>query len=369
MVQLLSRRSPWKLLLSVLFVMQQGAVPAQKSLPLPRRPFVTGKPAKRRQPQSRNSSRAGAKSPTVGSTTDVKWWKRPLTWVGGIGTAAVIAAATAIGTNVGNEISPHVTGNSTVSQPTSSPGVAPPAVVEDVSASPWDYASFVSPKRTVLSQPQLATLDQQHSNAGFGPTPPGDVLTNEIWIRLTVSGNSSAPVTINNITIERHCQSPLGKGATLFYAPSAGGSMSTSPVYFNLDQPNLLGRSFSGRTGHVGGSFFARRVVTLRYHEPWTFAIFAVIDRYYCQFFFRMSVATTHGLVTETISDHGKPFRLTSDGERTSNGYSSPLGVLFSTYSTVYALSPADSQGVYHYIRVNPMTYRGQLNPAPFAFP
>jgi len=256
--------------------------------------------------------------------------------------------------------SPSATGkSSSISNHRSATNSGPPLIIEDVRAGPWEYASFVSPRKLVLSKSQLAALDSSHSNAGFGAVPSGDAITNQEWITLTVAGDSSAPVTIDNIGIVKHCQAPLTRGATLFYAPQGAGSMNTSPVYFNLDQPIVLGQYLSARTGKTSSNFFAKYVVTLKYHEPWTFAIFAVTDRHYCQFSFRMSVATTQGTVTETVNNHGKPFLLTSDGETMDK-------VPFSSYAVVYALSAANSQDVFHYFRVNPATYNGSRNPAAF---
>ena len=139
--------------------------------------------------------------------------------------------------------------------------------------------------------------------------------------------------------------------------------MTTSPVYFNLDAPILIGQYMSAQTGRISNNFFAKQVVTLKYHEPWTFAIYAITNHHYCQFSFRLSIATTHGPVIETVDNHGSPFLLTSDGETMESGSSVP----FSSYAAVYALSPADSQGIFHYVRVNPDTYHGSRNPSAFS--
>lgn len=219
----------------------------------------------------------------------------------------------------------------------------PPVIVEDVHTGGGYSDSSVAPAMIVLNSSQLTALQAGQWNASLGPL----VATNQLWITLTVAGNSDAPVTINNLTVVKTCTDPLTHGATLFYAPPGAGAMGTSPVYFNLDQPDLIGQYLSGTTGLVNGYFFARSVVTLGYREPWTFTIFAETSTHYCSFYFRMSVATPHGPVTEEISNNGKPFLLTSDGEKTGEPP-------FSSYSVVYALLPG-SPG---YVREDPAKFQ-----------
>jgi hypothetical protein len=232
------------------------------------------------------------------------------------------------------------------------PTSGPPVIIEDVSEREWDYGSWVYPRPLILTPAQLAA---------FKPLSAGSVLVNQAWITLTIAGNYAAPVTINNISITKHCQAPLTEGATLFYVPPGAGSFETSPVYFDLDSNILLGQYLSKQTGQLSSNFFAKQVVSLRFQEPWTFAIFVNTANHYCHFTFQLSVATTKGPVTETISNHGTPFLLTSDGE-TMNG---PNHVPFSSYAAVYAPT-YDSQGIPHLVRVNPVTYHGQRNPVPF---
>jgi len=244
---------------------------------------------------------------------------------------------------------------SSSSSPDAAAPSGPPVIVEDVSAGEWDYGSWVYPKALMLKTAQLAALKAM---------PTGSVRVNQAWITLTIAGNSAAPATINNISIVKHCQAPLARGATLFYVPPGAGSLSTSPVYFNLDNQILLGQYLSKETGHLYSNFFAKQVVTLKYHEPWTFAIFVTTNDHYCQFSFQLSVATIKGPVSETVSDHGRLFSLTADSETMSGTNHVP----FSSYAVIYAPT-YDSQGNSHLIRVNPATYHGERDPAPFPSP
>jgi hypothetical protein len=194
--------------------------------------------------------------------------------------------------------------------------------------------------------------------------PPGTTVANQEWILLTVAGNSTAPITINDMTIDKSCRKPA-PGGTLFFSPSAGAGPFTVPhLYFNLDNPVSIGQYApdAGSTIPPGGNFFAKEVITLRYQEPQTLAIFATSNRY-CSFSFVLSVATPNGSATQRITDNGHPFTITSDGEM---GAANPGHLSFSSYAIVYAGGTADQQHNGRFIRVNPATYPGSGDPISF---
>lgn len=253
------------------------------------------------------------------------------------------------------------------------PDSGPPVITEDVKASSYDYPSIVYPEKLTLTTAQLADLAAIMSGSQVAglKLPADGVLTNQEWTTLTVAGNSTEPVTINNITIVKHCGAPLS-GGTLIYTPFGAGSFPTSPVYFDLDKPILLGQYLSKQTGLISANFFAKEVVTLKLHEPWTFAIFTTAVDHYCRFHFQLSVATAHGPVTEMIYDHGRQFSLTSLGRGSSTAKTPMSGfgkVPFASYAAVYAGSYDNSQAELRYFRVNPATYDGTGNPASFPPP
>jgi len=250
---------------------------------------------------------------------------------------------------------PQPTASTASGSPSAAGSSGQPVIVENVSEGVYDYESWVYPKALLLSSAQIVALKA---------LPPEAALVNQSWITLTLAGNSAAPVTIDDISIVKHCQAPLSRGATLFYVPPGAGTFGTSPVYFDLDTQILIGQYLSRETDRLYSNFFAKQVVTLKFHEPWTFAIYVTTSHHYCQFSFRLKVATIRGPVSETITDNGRPFSLTADGE-TMNG---PANVPFSAYAVVYA-PIYDTQGDLRLIRVNPVTYHGQRNPAPLRSP
>ena len=177
---------------------------------------------RRRKGSTRNSHQP--RNP-VKSNHRTVWWKQPVVQVLTLVGAPVIAGlsgAWLLWAAGPTQTSSSATGNSSATnRPVGNPST--PVIIEDIQPSPLDYASFVAPKKLILSKSQLAALESTHANAGFGAIPSGDAIVNQEWITLTVAGNSSAPITINNIGIVKHCQAPLAWGATLFYALLALG--------------------------------------------------------------------------------------------------------------------------------------------------
>jgi hypothetical protein len=245
-----------------------------------------------------------------------------------------------------------------------------PIIVETVKTEFFEDYSYIVRQGVSEGLPEGVSTTNAMIHEPVSP-PPGVILANNEWIILTVAGNSSAPITINNMTVVKNCQKPFTNG-TLFYSPSAGaGPPTTAPVYFNLDSVNPMGQYFAipGSNFSSGGNFFAKEVVTLKYQQPQTFAVFVATYHQYCQFSFRLSIATVNGTVTQSIADgDGHPFAITADGEppltrESPAGFSTP----FSSYPIVYVGGAADMQHGGKFIRVNPKTYHGSGDPANFA--
>ena len=323
------------------------------------------------------------------------WWKRPLTWVGGIVTITITAIDTAFGTGLGQQLSNKVTeASSPVSppaasqistsptqfSPTASPKGSeksrtlqsrPALVIEDVSAGIVDDYSFMSPHKIVFTKEQLAAFNKAKDD--YVSPPAGYIIENEDLISITVAGNLPAPVTIDDIEVISQCQNPL-VGGTLFYSPVNGeGAYEAPTIYFNLDQPLAVGQYVPGAAGGtLGGNYFAKEVATLSMDEPQTFKIYVTTMRQYCTFTFRVSVATINGVIHQTISDNGQPFAITTDGEQLSSPdprvvyAANPDKIRFSSYSVVYAGGAANRQHNYDFILVNPDTYHGAGDPVNF---
>jgi len=163
--------------------------------------------------------------------------------------------------------------------------------------------------------------------------------------------------------VVKHCQAPIARDASLFYSPTQGtGPFVTDQIGYDLDSQVAVGQFIPAIGTHLGsgGNYFTKRVVVLRAGEPQTFGIFVTTKQHYCRFTFRMHIATPSGnSVTEDISDHGRPFQLTFDGESGAD----PAHVPFSSYRAVYAGGAANEPRGGAFVLVNPATYKGYGDP------
>ena len=312
--------------------------------------------------------RHSAKRPNQqrGNDTKPKWWKRPIPLLSAFGTALIAAIAATLGAGIGTGILTATKGNSA---PT-----GPPIAIEQVSPiQPWQDYSFVMPGKLVLTSAQLAAMNRQLASSPSAYSAwflsHGGVIANKGIIGITVRGNASGPVTITDMQIVKHCSRPL-TGGTLFYSPTSGaGPFSTAQIGFDLGQQVSIGQyipapSAGANSPGPGGNFFAKQVITLKPDEPQTLSAYVTAEDEYCSFTFQLHIATPKGPVTETISNNGKPFQITSDGE-----YSSAepnQAIRFSSYNVAYAGGVADQQNQGSFVQVNPASYAGTGSPVDF---
>lgn len=262
-------------------------------------------PARTPQHSTKHSGEADGKKAAL--------WRRPVVWLAGVLGAAVTAAAIAFGTGAGKALWSSATAPSGLH--------GPPVRLEAVSPLEfYDYKSYVLPEKLVLTAGQLAAMntDVGISAAGYvnwfrrqGGVPAVDGV-----IAVTIVSNSNVPVTIKEIDVVKRCQAPLH--GTLFNYVLGAGAFTVPEITFNLSQLVAIGQYGPpagpiGKYPAAGGNFFAKKVVTVGPHErPQTLNLF-VQSRGYCQFTFLMKVATPKGVVTENISNGGRPFRITGE--------------------------------------------------------
>jgi hypothetical protein len=295
----------------------------------------------------------------------VKWWKRPITWVAGVVGALVLAIATALGTGIGNSLLAAAKGHRT---PT-----GPPVAIESVSSiQPYQDYSYVFPGKLILASSQLASVNKELGTSMSAYShwfaEHSGVIANKGVIGITVRGNAIGRVTITDMQVVKHCAPPL-TGGTLFYSPSTGaGPFTTDQIGFDLGQQVSVGQYIPAVGSHPfspGGNFFAKKVITLKPGEPQTLSAYITAENEYCRFVFQLHAATPNGKpVAEIITDHGKPFQITTDGQEGVMGM--PTTMSFSSYGVVYAGGVADRQTGHAFIRVDPSTYHGTGNPELF---
>ena len=98
-------------------------------------------------------------------------------------------------------------------------------------------------------------------------------------------------------------------------------------------------------------NYFDDNTIPIAPGQTQTLALDAMTQDQYCQFTFNLLVDTPSGQVTETVSDHGKPFTISGVTEH--NGIPS-----FASYEEVYVGGLARLGTNHSLAQVNPKTYR-----------
>ena len=315
--------------------------------------------ATKRRPPIKNSGRPQRRK------TQVKWWKRPITWAAGLISALILAIVTAIGTGIGNTLLTAMNPNAPTGRPSSQVSAAStglPVKIEQVTPlNTGPNNSFTVPVKLQLTAAQLSRLNQGNANylAAFR-TANHAVPTDTGFTSLTVMGNSTKTVTITGMQVIKQCHSPVI--GTYFYNPPAGEDITIS-LGFDLDSQITYAQDTRAGTGY-SGNFFQEHVVTLAPGEPQTFTVYVRTTQHYCRFSFQMTVATAQGVVTEKIPTDSKPFELTASADQKLNAADNRMDV--SSYHAVYVGGVADFQNNDTWMQVNPKTYNGVGNPASF---
>ena len=271
--------------------------------------------------------------------------RRTYVWAGSVGTALVIAIATTIGTGIGNDLLSIRTGHSHSGTPVKSPS-GPPVMIDAVTVD-RDAAqggTYVLPQRRVFSSLELQTLNQ------LNPTQPGydawfrsKGAVDPDWssIKLVIEGNRSHPVQLIGMHLIKRCQKPLD--GTLFYSPSAGAQF-TVGIGINLDSVTSIAENAKDYV--FSGDYFASHTISLAFGEVQTLQIMAHTTQQYCQYTLALTVVDGTTQTTESITDHGQPFRVTA------------TNVPFSYYKALYVGGVAPGAVNYDFVPKNPATYK-----------
>jgi hypothetical protein len=228
-------------------------------------------------------------------------------WIAGVAATVVAAVIVAVVVPYFSGLGKHV--SDVLNQPGGSP-----VKVDLVALQQGPGQSRVIPRTLALSASQLASLNSlNETTPAFQQwfAARGAVAVDGLLIELVVQGNRDAPVRIINMQPLVSCHAPLT--GTLFYSPPAGADTNTQLI-LNLDHPLQPPRYIANVNGQVGGgaNYFEHFTVSLKRNEQFTFLINAYTARQYCEFSLKMTVLDGSRTLTETVSDNGKPFQVTS---------------------------------------------------------
>ena len=271
---------------------------------------------------------------------------RILKWGGGLASAGLLAFITAYFT---------VLGNHAASAAQQSPAGEP--IIATVGNITEDGASMVLPGPVALNKQQLnalsSSIDAPNSSYSNWFTNHKAAFVNSAGIQLTVQGNRHSTVQIVNITPLAECSNPLR--GTLFYAPGQSDDVSAH-LYFNLNDPQAPASYTRPNSAVIRPDYFANYTISLKYGEIFTFQLTASLVKKYCQFTFVISGITDGKKFTESVSDDGRPFRVTSLLLEPPSAGDTPI---YSDYQDVYVSGPADGykqdeDGTDLWVRIEP---------------
>lgn len=142
---------------------------------------------------------------------------------------------------------------------------------------------------------------------------------------LTLEGNSSQPVEINGLQVDKRCRPPLSGAA--FVNPNAGAD-DTIRLALDLDEPIPTPKGLES-DGTTSPNYFTRHTISLKRGERGKIVIIATAQRNYCEYTLNLKVTAGDRTLTQSVKDNGKPFAVSAWQE--SNG-SHP----YSKYATAY---------------------------------
>jgi hypothetical protein len=246
------------------------------------------------------------------------WWKRPLVWLGSIVGALIIAISTAFGTGIGQRLYSAAFSHSpsgSLNSPTASSGSSEgPIAIESLAYFPDASLGFTDAFPYQVSGEQLAALESNRtSDADVYRNDLfrlGGVAVGQIGLQVVISGNDSQTVTITDIKVLQRCTAPLT--GTLLVSPLtiAPSLAPVTGISFNLDERFPEAQNYVN--GSTSGSFFADKTIALNQGETQTLLLIAETYYRYCQFTFKLVIATSSGSTTELITNDGKSFEVTA---------------------------------------------------------
>jgi hypothetical protein len=260
--------------------------------------------------------------------------QKPLSWLAAIGGAMVIAAATAFGTGYGQHL---FDATSSRHMYTGLP-VMIDSVTSDNDQSSGTYM-FAGPLiLTARALTYLNTLSPSDPRYDSWFTSRGGAPSFNSIIKLVVEGNRPYSVQIIDMGVLDHCGRPLT--GTVFYNLPNGGTVGDLGINFDLDEA----RPFP-QNGLAAGSYFSSHSVFLNQGEHQVFTVVSGTSSHYCTYELTLTVVDGTKTLTETVTDHGQPFRVTA-------------GLPFSQYKVLYLGGQQAGQSA-PFIRKNPSAYKG----------
>lgn len=188
-------------------------------------------------------------------------------------------------------------------------GTAPVKVVsvshQDTGANSWAFEDAREFRPSELEPINASSLTAE-TNSWF--TSKGGAPVDRRVDLITVEGNTSEPVEINDLQVDKKCRAPLS--GTLFESPNAGQNQNIR-IALDLDEQLPTAKSIE-TDGSSSPSYFARHTISLKQGERQKIVVDASTKKYYCEYTLNLQMTVGDETVAQVVKDNGKPFKLTA---------------------------------------------------------
>jgi hypothetical protein len=260
------------------------------------------------------------------------FWRRPVVWLGGVGTAVLIGVLIGVLTPIVQRLlSP------------SAPSPAQPLQIQSAGYLAGFNEVFAFPYS--LSRAQMIAATRGIARNDFGQNLKfvaalGGAPTHLQLIQVVLHSDVTQVATINEIRVVKQCTAPFS--GTELWNPAQAGIDNIS-MGFNLDSATPYAQ-FVNPGNQFYGNYFAKKSIQFAPGESSTLAIYVLTTRQSCQFTFNLYVDYGARQYVEHVRNSGKPFELSA-------------GLSFSRFKVIYAGGNATENGAY--VQEDPRTYQG----------
>jgi hypothetical protein len=186
----------------------------------------------------------------------------------------------------------------------------------------------------------------------------GGVDVDVSFIKLTVTGNRQAGVTITGMEAKVEKREPPLRGAFFYHPPE--GERENAQIGFDLDEASPVARLVDpnknlGDRGYLGGDYFMDKSVDLALGEQQVFNVVAITTSYYYAWHIEIEVKAggrTRYITVDRRRDEKQPsfpFQISARADPRVNKKGS-----FDVYKQLYVLDSSTDRG---FVPVDPKTY------------
>jgi hypothetical protein len=181
----------------------------------------------------------------------------------------------------------------------------PPVRIDYITQEPSPSGYYSFSRSLMLTTGQLQSLNSLTTGSGYDSwfQSRGAVDVGASVLKIVLQGNRTFPVQVINMSAVKNCTSPYR--GTLFENSPSGGAVDDLGVALNLDVPDPFPQD-----GLMAGNYFNAHTVSLDPGESQTVVVVVNSATLTCSYTLTLTVVANTKSMTETITNHGRPFQI-----------------------------------------------------------